>query len=274
MKRIVVLALLFALPARADWLDDFERECRAKGGTPIHNPNGGGHCEMPSGSSSSSNAPMNPQAAKAVVNTFGAIAFILILPIAPMHVIMLVAPKQTEAQKAEDRKRSNDAFKKVKAEISTREYRGREADKLARQLDDAELAAVDEVAAAKSRAKPVPFNPPKLVPSESYSCTRAEIVMWYREGWPLEGFKSKEDYQARCGPFTPEELAQPIDKDTNACNPALLTCGGTTWCCPLNTPLFNPCNTKCYRTPHDIFGATEEFGMRCNRYTDCGSNIK
>jgi hypothetical protein len=254
-------------------LDEFIRQCEARGGRVEHDPHGGSRCITDSGASGGGGGQGSPQANKAVVNGLGAIAFVLIMPFAPMHVIMLLAP-QTDAQKSEDRKRSNEEFQKVKRAIKDRERRGREAAELAKQLANAEASASDEMASAKARVTPIPFNPPKLVPSTSYSCTRAEMVMWYREGWPLEGFESQGDYRSKCGPFTPAKASAAIDPTTNACSPDLLTCGGTQHCCPKDAPLLNLCDTNCYRTPHDIFGAIEEPAMRCSRYVDCGSNIK
>ncbi|HUS18265.1 MAG TPA: hypothetical protein VMZ25_01325 [Terriglobales bacterium] len=52
---ILVLATTSALSSD-DWLAKFERECRAKGGTPEHYSSGGGKCVMPASSSSSSSS--------------------------------------------------------------------------------------------------------------------------------------------------------------------------------------------------------------------------
>ncbi|HUS19080.1 MAG TPA: hypothetical protein VMZ25_05485 [Terriglobales bacterium] len=51
----ILLASTFTLSAD-DWLAKFERECRAKGGTPEHYASGGGKCVMPASSSSSSSS--------------------------------------------------------------------------------------------------------------------------------------------------------------------------------------------------------------------------
>jgi hypothetical protein len=226
-----------------------------------------------SASSASGGGQLNPAVSKAMVEGLGTIAFILIMPFAPLHVMMMLTP-QTADQVAADRKRSNEEFAKVKAQIKERERRGRDIGKLAKQLADAEAGATDEVAAAKARVTPLPFTPPKLVSPASYNCTRAKLVMWYRDGWPLEGFESKGDFQGKCGPWTPAMNSKLHDVTTNACDPEWLTCGGTDRCCPKDSPIFNPCDTNCYRTSDDIFGAIEETAMRCNRYVSCGANVQ
>jgi hypothetical protein len=40
-----VVAMAASPLAGADWLDDFNRNCLAKGGTPVHNAGGGGYCK-------------------------------------------------------------------------------------------------------------------------------------------------------------------------------------------------------------------------------------
>lgn len=44
----------------ADWLDQFSAACRARGGTPVHNPGGGGYCDMSRAGSTGSGGGVNP----------------------------------------------------------------------------------------------------------------------------------------------------------------------------------------------------------------------
>lgn len=61
---LCVLVLGASNVVHADWLDDFNRNCIAKGGTPVHNPGGGGYCKPGGG----------PGTGTGAANAYGAMA--------------------------------------------------------------------------------------------------------------------------------------------------------------------------------------------------------
>lgn len=221
-----------------------------------------GVCWGDASSGGGQTAPINP----AVIEGLGTIAFVLILPLAPAHVVQLFGSLGS----VEVSTREWNAYA---AQLRELQAKGRAIGKAARALRDAERDAPDERRAANAKLRAQPIAAPKLVPSLAYRCDRVLVVAWYRDGWPLEGFDSLHDYQTKC-PGDPGVAARAPAGDPTSCDAGDVLCAGTdAACCPTAQPVYNPCDRACYRTS-DFRAAATEDGLRCRRYTSCGASVR
>lgn len=197
-----------------------------------------------------------------IVKGAGAVAFVIILPFAPAHVISLFGPIGSKEE-------SDRAFKTYLAAQRDLRKLGRQAGWIAKAMRDAEAGVVDEAAQAKERARRLGFDPPKLVPSMDWLCDQAMMLLPFRTEWPVGAFPSQGDLRLKCGPVDAFTVNKPPVGDPPVCDADLLTCAGALACCPRSHPVYNPCDNACYRTS-DFRAAEGEAGLRCNRHVRCG----
>jgi len=265
---LIIAIALAATTARADdgSLDEFIRQCEARGGHVEHDPNGGSTCiEGSSSSDGGGGGQANPAAGQAAVKVLGSIFVTIGFAFMPGHVAELFA-KDGEKQTA---KQAHDDWNQYAAKRKALIDKGRDAEKESAaywKVDSEERAQLRDGPAAKPALKP--FNPPHLKPDLHYMCDQAKLLMpsTHSTG-PLGMFANEGDMVGKCTQFT-EPPVDPVYE----CPTGSLVCGVTNpaqVCCPTGYPIYNPCSVKCYRTTDFVAGPDP--GLHCTTSRDCAA---
>jgi hypothetical protein len=153
-------------------------------------------------------------------------------------------------------------WRELRARIAADEALGR---KLARARVE---LAVAERAAERAPEAPASFawNAPELVPSTPFRCDKARIELPLGHEWPIAGFANFDELcdSCPCNLGTATVAPSPEDK---TCPAETFACTGYDVCCPREYPIYNPCDTNCYRTSE--FGLSPEAAARCGHYLSC-----
>lgn len=270
MKWLLIAMLITSNVARADdgSLDEFIRQCEARGGHVVHDPNGGSVCEgASSDSGSTGGGQANPAAAQAAGKVFASIFITIGFAFMPGHVAEAFA-KDGEKQTA---KQAHDAWDQYAAKRKSLVDKGRDAEKgraAFLSISAEEYATLRDAPAAKPALKP--FHPPKLKPDLHYMCDQAKLLMpsTHTEG-PIGMFENEGKMVEQCSQFT----EPPVDANRE-CPAGMLACGISTpdYCCPTDHPIYSPCEHKCYRTTDFIAGPDGDH--HCNTSRDCAATLK
>lgn len=185
---------------------------------------------------------VNPAVAKGAVNFFGAIAFVLILSVAPGFAIRMINKGKGPM---EDRATYNAKWRVVKEEIAGYERRGRAVEALRSGLVVAETAGLAEDEQLRDAAKERKSWRKSLKPTvDTTRCgpARARLRRGVT-GWPVEKFGDWGTYCDTCPCEKPEQPVQLVE-----CTPDHFACVNAPVCCPRTHPNYNACDQMCYRT--------------------------
>ncbi|HTL37019.1 MAG TPA: hypothetical protein VL326_27975 [Kofleriaceae bacterium] len=263
---LLIAMVLASTTARADdgMLDEFIRQCEARGGHVEHDPNGGSTCvEASSSGGGGGGGQANPAAAQAAGKVFASIFITIGFAFMPGHVAELISdgPKQTAKQ-------AHDDWNQYAAKRQTLIKAGKDAETSSTaywKLDAEERAQLRDAGAPKPKLKP--FNPPHLKPDLHYMCDQAKLLLPSTHTTGAVGmFVNEGDMVGKCSQFT----EPPVDPD-RSCAANTLACGlsNPDVCCPTGYPIYNPCSEKCYRTTDFVAGPDP--GLHCNTSRDCGA---
>lgn len=219
-------------------------------------------CDGSTGSSTQGNKALAQGVGKLIAYTVLGIAFVFM----PGHMAEATS-KDTPKQTVKEARRAWSAHVDQRNALIDAGKNAQKARATMWKLEQEEREQLRDAPTSK-RVKPkVPFNPPKLKPDLSFRCSQAKLLLTttHTDG-PFASFANEGDMQTQCKGHYPEPEAPDCSSTANLRCPAYPTA-----CCPRTSPIYNPCDDRCY-SAFDYRGSAKDEGLHCGEAPSCLSN--